>query len=187
MQRSVAVRLKKVSFHYTSSCLIFKRFLRREAQDTDFSREWKSDIIDENHDFYCDIYGIHLSYYDYEADELETKVDSLTDLSPEVVSSTSAMTDHSKIYLNTSNGYWYYYNGTQFVQGGLYNSDATDTAIKWYLNDVATDGNNVHNPFTSVVGGLASADGSYISSSTTTWVTDFIEINPSNICIAKWT
>lgn len=114
-------------------------------------------------------------------DELETKVDSLTDLSPEVVSSTSAMTDHSKIYLNTADGYWYYYNGTQFVQGGLYNSDATNSAIKWYLNDVASDDNNVHNPFTSVVGGLASADGSYIPSSTTTWVTDFIEINPSNV------
>ena len=38
----------------------------------------------------------------------------------------SLMTDHDKVYLYTgtetgeSTGYWYYYNGTQFVPGGLY-------------------------------------------------------------------
>lgn len=38
----------------------------------------------------------------------------------------SLMTDHDKVYLytgsepNESTGYWYYYNGTQFVPGGLY-------------------------------------------------------------------
>lgn len=115
-------------------------------------------------------------------DTLEEKVNALNDLSPEVVSSTSAMTDQSKIYLNTSDGYWYYYNGTQFVQGGLYNSDATSSAIKWYLNDVASDGNNLHNPFTSVMGSLATADGAY-SSSSTYWVTDYIPIDQAKMVV----
>ena len=114
-------------------------------------------------------------------DELDTKVDSLTNLSPKVVSSTSAMTDQDKIYLNTGDGYWYYYNGTTFVQGGLYNSDATDTAIKWYLNDVASDDNNLINPFTCVVGALRTADGSYDATSTSYWVTDYIELDHTKI------
>lgn len=114
---------------------------------------------------------------------IEDEVQSLNDLTPTVVSSTSAMIDHDKIYLNTADGYWYYYNGTQFVQGGLYNSDATDTAIKWYLNDVASDGNNLLNPFTSVVGGVKN-DGSYDASNTNYWVTDFIPVDSSKIVLA---
>ena len=118
-------------------------------------------------------------------DALDNKVDALNDLSPTVVSSTSAMTDTDKIYLNTGDGYWYYYNGSTFVQGGEYNSDATDSAIKWYLNDVASDGNNLLNPFTSVVGGLKTSDGSYQESVTTDWVTDYISIDPTKIVLSN--
>lgn len=114
-------------------------------------------------------------------DALDDKVDSLNDLAPEVVSSTDDMTDNTKIYLNTGDGYWYYYNGTQFVQGGLYNSDATDSAIKWYLNDVASDGNDMINPFTCAVGGLKTADGAYDATQTSYWVTDYIPVDPSKI------
>lgn len=110
---------------------------------------------------------------------LDDKVDLLNNLTPTVVSSTDDMTDTDKIYLNTDDGYWYYYNGSTFVQGGLYNSDATDTAIKWYLNDVASDNNNTLNPFTCVVGSLKSSDGSYQTNSDF-WVTDYISINASN-------
>ena len=39
---------------------------------------------------------------------------------PIVVSDTSAMTDTSKIYVLTTNGQWYYYNGSNFVSGGTY-------------------------------------------------------------------
>lgn len=114
-------------------------------------------------------------------DALDDKVDALNNLSPTVVSSTSAMTDEDKIYLNTGDGYWYYYNGSTFVQGGLYNSDATDSAIKWYLNDVASDGNNMINPFTCVVGCLKTSDGSYDATQTSFWVTDYILIDRNHI------
>lgn len=39
---------------------------------------------------------------------------------PIVVTSISAMTDTSKIYVLTTNGQWYYYNGSSFVSGGTY-------------------------------------------------------------------
>ena len=55
---------------------------------------------------------------------------------PTAVTSTSAMTDETKLYVlidNTSDydGYWYYHNGTAFVPGKLYNAEAitTDTAL----------------------------------------------------------
>ena len=108
---------------------------------------------------------------------IETEVQSLNDLTPTVVSSTSAMTDQDKIYLNTSDGYWYYYNGTQFVQGGLYNSDATDTAIKWWVNHVASDDNNEFNPITCAKGSLTTSDGSFVAGGNTYFVSDYIPID----------
>ena len=52
-------------------------------------------------------------------------------VAPIPVSSTSQMTDTSKIYVNTTNGEWYYYNGTAWTSGGTYQSseDSTDLMI----------------------------------------------------------
>lgn len=109
--------------------------------------------------------------------ELDDKVNALNDLTPTVVSSTSAMTDHEKIYLNTGDGYWYYYNGSTFVQGGLYNSDATDTAIKWWIDHVASDYNNMLDPTTCAKGSLTTSDGSFVAGGNTYWVSDYIPID----------
>lgn len=49
-----------------------------------------------------------------------SKISSLENISPIVVGSTSDMTDTSKIYLNTTDGYWYYYSSGSWTQGGLY-------------------------------------------------------------------
>lgn len=51
---------------------------------------------------------------------INTKVESLESIGPVPVSSTSDMNDTTKIYVNTTDGYWYYYNGSTFVQGGVY-------------------------------------------------------------------
>lgn len=54
--------------------------------------------------------------------------------SPLVASSTAGMTDTSRIYVNTSNGYWYYYNGTNWVQGGVYQSSVNSTTEEKLMN-----------------------------------------------------
>lgn len=41
---------------------------------------------------------------------------------PLVASSVSEMTDTTSVYVNTTDGYWYYYDGTSWVQGGIYQS-----------------------------------------------------------------
>ena len=47
-------------------------------------------------------------------------VDSLASGSPLVASSVSGMTDTSRVYVNTSNGHWYWYNGSSWQDGGVY-------------------------------------------------------------------
>lgn len=54
--------------------------------------------------------------------QINTKVDNLVADKPVVVSSTDDMTDTTKIYINTSDGKWYYYDGTQWSIGGTYQS-----------------------------------------------------------------
>lgn len=53
---------------------------------------------------------------------LQNQINSLASGSPLVASSTSDMIDTTKIYVLTTDGYWYYYNGTNWAQGGLYQS-----------------------------------------------------------------
>ena len=60
---------------------------------------------------------------------LNVKINAIPSGNPIAVSSTSAMTDTTKIYVLTTNGYWYYYNGTSFVQGGVYQSSSIDDVI----------------------------------------------------------
>lgn len=55
-------------------------------------------------------------------DNFDRRLTSVASGSPQAVSSISDMTDTSKNYVLTSDGYWYYYNGTSWVQGGLYQS-----------------------------------------------------------------
>ncbi len=65
-------------------------------------------------------------YEEFES-EINTKVSNIENMvtasvsgMPIPVSSTSAMTDTTKLYLNTTDGYWYYYNGSEWTQGGIY-------------------------------------------------------------------
>lgn len=56
----------------------------------------------------------------------KAEVQSIANGSPTPVNSTSAMTDTNKTYLLTTDGYWYYYDGSNWVQGGVY--QATEVA-----------------------------------------------------------
>ena len=57
-----------------------------------------------------------------EVQALNTKVNSLYSGSPKAVSSLSQMTDTTKNYVLTTDGNWYYYNGSTWVSGGVYQS-----------------------------------------------------------------
>lgn len=54
------------------------------------------------------------------------KIQAVESGSPLVASSTAGMTDTTRVYVNTTDGKWYYYNGTQWVAGGVYQSTGLD-------------------------------------------------------------
>ena len=55
---------------------------------------------------------------------ITSEITSLASGSPTPVGSMSAMTDTSKTYVLTTDGKWYYYNGSAWVAGGTYQSTA---------------------------------------------------------------
>lgn len=57
---------------------------------------------------------------------LQNQISGLASGSPLVASSTSEMTDTTKVYVNTTDGNWYYYNSTVWTIGGVY--QATEIA-----------------------------------------------------------
>lgn len=60
------------------------------------------------------------SSQDNSINNLKNQINSLASGSPLVASSVSEMTDTSKVYVNTTDGNWYYYNGSSWEIGGVY-------------------------------------------------------------------
>lgn len=58
--------------------------------------------------------------------DINTKVNQAVSGNPIPVSSTDDMTDHDKTYLLTTDGYWYYWDGDSWEQGGVYQATQVD-------------------------------------------------------------
>jgi len=59
--------------------------------------------------------------------DIRAEVESATSGSPLVASSTSEMTDTSRVYVNTTNGNWYYHDGDSWEVGGVYQASVDST------------------------------------------------------------
>ena len=53
-------------------------------------------------------------------EQIQNSISSISNGTPLVVNTIEQMTNTSRIYVNTSDGYWYYYNGSSWVKGGVY-------------------------------------------------------------------
>lgn len=73
---------------------------------------------------------------DERINEINSKVNRVASGNPLAASSTSEMTDTDRIYVNTTDGYWYYYNGTAWTQGSVYQSTVDDDAVDRLQNDI---------------------------------------------------
>lgn len=83
--------------------------------------------------------------------EIDTKVDRATSGAPLAASSVAGMTDTTKIYVNTTDGKWYYYDGDSWEIGGVYQSSVvsnTDPVISQLT--LAVDG--VDGAFSKTIG-----------------------------------
>lgn len=58
---------------------------------------------------------------------LQTQINGLTSGSPIPAASTAEMTDTTRIYVNTTDGHWYYWNGSTWLAGGTYQATALGT------------------------------------------------------------
>ena len=54
------------------------------------------------------------------SDEVTSQLSSLTSATPLGASSISGMTDTSRIYVLETDGHWYWYNGSEWRDGGVY-------------------------------------------------------------------
>ena len=82
---------------------------------------------------------------------MNNKINSAVDNSPLPAETMADMTDTSKIYVLLTDGYWYYYNGTSWVQGGQYqkvveNYDTTLT-VEDGVADSKSIGDRINNNF----------------------------------------
>ena len=76
--------------------------------------------------------------------------------SPLVASTAAGMTDTDSIYVYTGSetgytaGNWYYYNGSAWTSGGVYNSTAVQTDKTLTVSDMAADGKKVGDEISSL-------------------------------------
>ena len=66
---------------------------------------------------------------------LQSQIDALASGSPLVASDTSEMTDTTKVYVNTTDGHWYYYDGDSWEDGGVYQGTSDTTHIQQQIDD----------------------------------------------------
>ena len=80
--------------------------------------------------------------------EVSAQLNNLVSATPKVVSSISSMTDTSLIYVLSTDGHWYWHNGTAWTDGGVYQAsvDPDDVmALKYTDNIISEKTNNLFN------------------------------------------
>lgn len=109
---------------------------------------------------------------------LQNQINSLASGSPLVASSTSEMTDTTRIYVNTTDGKWYYYDGDSWEIGGTYqSSQLSDEVLAELDNTAKTTTINLINP-DECVDGMLNGDGTIVSGAAYK-TTDYIEVESS--------
>lgn len=68
------------------------------------------------------LFNTFKSNIESQVNEIDNKVDAVASGSPLVASSTSEMTETDRVYVNTTDGNWYYYDGDSWEIGGTYQS-----------------------------------------------------------------
>lgn len=129
-------------------------------------------IINARIDDQDNIIDTRLTQQDDRLTEQDTKIDALESGSPLGATSTSDMTDTERIYVNTTDGYWYYYDGENWTQGGIYQASVDPSDLSEKINKVQK------NIFTTTSGASNKKINSTgnLSDSPNHFTTDYIEV-----------
>ena len=108
------------------------------------------------------------------------KINALEDGSPLVASSVEEMTETDKIYVNTTDGYWYYYDGTEWQQGAVYQAtQIQNNSVD--LEELVTNVNNSINceiiSTDELINGKYISNGGSVGESVNYSISDFIFLN----------
>lgn len=116
-----------------------------------------------------------INIQDNSINNLKNQINSLASGSPLAASSVSEMTDTTKIYVNTNDGHWYYYNGTNWADGGVYQGMELSDKYKDILFKLQSE--IIENTYTPELNGYFHIDGYIIGSGKNQGKhTDYIEI-----------
>lgn len=91
--------------------------------------------------------------------EVSEQLSDLTSATPLAASSTSDMTDTTRVYVNTTDGHWYWYNGTAWTDGGIYQSTSDHADVEVLKEDMSNLATSLEE--------LATYDGAWWGDSTT--------------------
>ena len=110
--------------------------------------------------------------------QLQAFVSASVSSSPIPVDSTDDMTDTSKVYLLTTDGYWYYYNGTIWTRGGIYQSTGiADGAISPVKTTFSKRSNNLIDiKNASIINGVLETNGTITVTDTNKPYTVYVPI-----------
>lgn len=119
---------------------------------------------------------------------LQSQINGLASGSPLVASSVSEMTDTSRVYVNTTDGHWYYYNGTAWADGGPYQSSIDIDQTNYNRINIDYIANNFVHLISekSYIDGYYDSDGETIISSSGWITTDFVELDAKKIIYLDW-
>jgi len=90
------------------------------------------------------------------SDEVSEQLSTLTSATPLVASSTAGMTDTTRIYVNITDGHWYWYDGANWQDGGVYQATqiGDESIVPESTNFLSLSENNIFNPLEQTINGV---------------------------------
>lgn len=81
---------------------------------------------------------------------LKNKVESIVNGAPLVVSSIDDMTDTTRVYVNTVDGNWYYYNGETWIIGGVYQASEDSKTLNKLEEEIENITDDIYEKKTNI-------------------------------------
>lgn len=126
------------------------------------------------------IYEAYEERINNEVETIDIKVTNAVSGSPLVASSTSEMTDTTRVYVNTSDGHWYYYNGSVWTDGGVYQStEIANLSISPYKTKFFNLTSNLLIPELCILGKAFNTTTGEMTDNANYFITNPIEITPN--------
>lgn len=118
------------------------------------------------------------------SDDIKSLLNSINELKPSGTGTSTtilAFTKNNGIYIGTDTGNWYYWDGTHYVSGGVYQAVSFGVGeIKYYNTDFVKTGKNLFNKNNITSGKFIYYGDGNIYNNAQFWLSDYIDISDNN-------